>query len=111
LRDFDGVPTRSYDPINEQENEDLRQSLPDNSDETESFNKSLPQHLASNHESVQPSSGMGSYNQPLEISDDDLRKTVRSLNNKQHYAYERINGLKHGSAAYSPEIERNICYT
>ena len=90
LRDFDGVPTRSYDPINEQENEDLRQSLPDDSDETESFNESLPQHLASNPESVQPSSGISSYNQPLEISDDDLRKTVRSLNNKQRYAYDVV---------------------
>ena len=48
LRNFDGVPTCSYDPINDQENEDLRQSLPDNSDETESFNESLPQHLAPN---------------------------------------------------------------
>ncbi|CAB4017809.1 ATP-dependent DNA helicase PIF1 [Paramuricea clavata] len=40
------------------ENEDLRQSLPDDSDETDSFNKSLPQHLTSNPESVQPSSGI-----------------------------------------------------
>ncbi|CAB4001280.1 Hypothetical predicted protein [Paramuricea clavata] len=91
LRNFDGVPTYSYDPINDQENEDLRQSLPDDSDETESFNESLPQHLASNPESVQPSSGISSYNQPLEISDDDLRKTVRSLNNKQRqYAYDVV---------------------
>jgi hypothetical protein len=90
LRNFDGVPTHSYDPINDQENEDLRQSLPDDSDETESFNESLPQHLASNPESVQPSSGICSYNQPLEISDDDLRKTVRSLNNKQRYAYDVV---------------------
>ena len=81
LRKFDGVPTHSYVPINDQENEDLRQSLPDDFDETESFNESLPQHLASNPESVQPSYGISSYNQPLEISDDDLRKTVRSLNN------------------------------
>ncbi|CAB3991532.1 Hypothetical predicted protein [Paramuricea clavata] len=84
----DGVPTHSYDPINQQENEYLRQSLPDDSDETESFNESLPQNLASNPESVQPSSGISSYNRP--ISDDNLRKTVRSLNNKQRYAYERL---------------------
>ena len=68
----------------------MRQSLPDDSDETESFNESLPQHLASNPESVQPSSGISSYNQPLEISDDDLRKTARSLNNKQRYAYDVV---------------------
>ncbi len=90
LRNFDGVPTHSYDPINDQENEDLRQSLPDDCDETESFNEFLPQHLTSNPESVQPSSGISSYNQPLEISDDDLRKTVRSLNNKQRYAYDVV---------------------
>ncbi len=90
LRNFDGVPPHSYDPINDQENEDLRQSLPDDCDETESFNELLPQHLTSNPESVQPSSGISSYNQPLEISDDDLRKTVRSLNNKQHYAYDVV---------------------
>ena len=42
----------------------MRQSLPDDCDETESFNESLPQHLASNPESVQPSSGISSYNQP-----------------------------------------------
>ncbi|CAB4038045.1 ATP-dependent DNA helicase PIF1 [Paramuricea clavata] len=90
LRNFDVVPTHSYDPINDQENEDLQQSLPDDSDETESFNESLPQHLASNPVSVQPSSGISSYNQPLEISDGDLRKTVRSLNNKQRYAYDVV---------------------
>ncbi len=77
LRNFDGVPTHSYDPINDQQNEDSQQSLPDDCDETESFNEFLPQHLTSNPESVQPSSGISSYNQPLEISDDDLRKTVR----------------------------------
>ncbi|CAB3990516.1 Hypothetical predicted protein [Paramuricea clavata] len=65
LRNFNGIPTHSYDPINDQENEDLQQSLPDDSDETESFNESFPQHLASNPESVQPSSGISSYNQPL----------------------------------------------
>ncbi|CAB4007412.1 ATP-dependent DNA helicase PIF1 [Paramuricea clavata] len=90
LRNFDGVPTHSYDPINDQENEDLRQSLPDDSDEIESFNESLPQHLASIPESVQPPSGISSYNQPLAISDDNLRKTVRSLNNKQRYAYDVV---------------------
>jgi hypothetical protein len=90
LRNFDGVPTHSYDPINDQENEDLRQSLPNDSHETDSFNKSLPQHLASNPESVQPSSGIIAYNQPSDVSDDDLRETVRSLNNEQRYTYDQI---------------------
>ena len=69
LRNFDGVPTRSYDPINDQEN---WQRLHDDSDETESYNESLPQHLASNAESVQPSIGIIAYNQPSDITDDDV---------------------------------------
>ena len=76
--------------MNDQENEDLRQKLPEDSDETESFNQSLPQHLAPNPVSVPPSSGICSYNQPSDISDDDLRKTVRSLNKEQRYAYDLV---------------------
>ncbi|CAB3983247.1 Hypothetical predicted protein [Paramuricea clavata] len=71
--DVQEVVQRNKEIFEPDGNEDLRQSLPDDSDETESFNESLPQHLASNPESVQPSSGISSYNQPLEISDDDLR--------------------------------------
>ena len=91
LRNFDGIPTRSFDPINDQENEDIRQRFPDDSDdEVESYNESLPEHLASNPESVQPSAGIIAYNQPSDISDDDLRKTVRSLNNEQRSAYDLV---------------------
>jgi hypothetical protein len=50
----------------------------------------LPQHLTSNPQSVQSSSGIIAYNQPSNISDDDLRETVRSLNNEQRYAYDQI---------------------
>ena len=89
LRNFDGMPTCSFEPINVQENEDVRQSLPDESDETDSFNESLPQHLAPSPESVERS-GISSYNQPSDISDDDLRKTVRSLNNEQRYGYNLV---------------------
>ena len=91
LRNFDGIPTRSFDPINDQENEDIRQRFPDDSDdEVESYNESLPEHLASNPESVQPSAGIIAYNQPSDISNDDLRKTVRSLNNEQRSAYDLV---------------------
>ena len=83
------MPTCSFDPINDQENEDVRQSLRDESDETDSFNESLPQHLAPSPESVERS-GISLYNQPSDISDDDLRKTVRSLNNEQRYAYNLV---------------------
>ncbi len=90
LRNFDGVPAQSYDPLNDQENEDLRQGLPDDSDQTGSFNELLPQHLTPNPESVQPPSGIIAYRQPSNISDDDLRENVRSLNNEQRYAYDQI---------------------
>ena len=82
LQNLDGMPVHSYDPINEQENEDLSQHLPNDLDDSESFNKSLPEHLAPNPESVQQPSGIIVYNQPSEISDDDFRKTLRSLNNE-----------------------------
>ena len=91
LRNFDGVPAQSYDPLNDQENEDLRQDLPpDDSDETDSFNELLPQHLTPNPESVQPSSGVIVYNQPSDISDDDLQEKFRSLNKEQRYVYDKI---------------------
>ena len=91
LRNFDGVPAQSYDPLNDQGNEDLRQDLPpDDSDETDSFNELLPQHLTPNPESVQPSSGVIAYNQPSDISDDDLREKVRSLNKEQRYVYDQV---------------------
>ncbi len=85
LRNFDGVRCHSYDTLNDQENKDIRDRLPNESDETESFNESLPKCLAPNPES--PSSGIIAYNQPSDISDDDLRRAVRSLNNEQRYAY------------------------
>ena len=90
LQNFDGVPANSYDPINDQGNEDLRQRLRNDLDDTGSFNESLPEHLAPNPESVQQPSGIIAYNQPSEISEDDLRKTIRSLNNEQHYAYDCV---------------------
>jgi hypothetical protein len=90
LCNFDGIPTCSYDPINDQENEDVRQRLPNDSDETESYNESLPQHLASSADSVQPPIGIIAHNQTSDISDDDLRKTIRSLNNEQRYAYDLV---------------------
>ena len=90
LRNSDGMPARSYDPINDQENEEMRQRLLNDANEAESFNKSLPQHLEPNPELAQRSSGIISYNQPSDISDDDLRKTVRSLNSEQYYAYDLV---------------------
>ena len=90
LRNFDDIPTRSYDTQNDQENEDLRQNCLNNFDEMESFNESLPQHLAANPASVQPSSGIVAYNPPSDISDDVLRQIVRSLNKEQRYAYDAV---------------------
>ena len=46
--------------------------------------------LEPNPELAQRSSGIISYNEPSDISDDDLRKTVRSLNSEQYYAYDLV---------------------
>jgi hypothetical protein len=77
LRNSDGMPARSYDPINDQENEEMRQRLPNDANEAESFNKSLPQHLEPNPELAQRSSGIISYNQPSDISDTKTCKIIK----------------------------------
>ena len=78
----------SYDQINDQENSELQGEIQDDSLVNEQFNEQLPSHL----EPVQnqhPSPGViTSYNQPTEISDDILHKTVRLLNIEQRHAYE-----------------------
>ena len=63
----------------------------DDSASGESFNEQLPSHLASSSQSDQRATqGITMHNQPLEISDDKLREAVRSLNNRQRYAYDII---------------------
>ena len=74
----------SYDPINDQENEELQSEMQDVSFPNEAFNEQLLSHLdpAQSNQHTSPGA-ITSYNRPTEISDDILRETVRSLNIEQ----------------------------
>jgi hypothetical protein len=82
--------TYSFDSMNDQENSDLQDEAPNISDPRESFNKQQPSDLDPT-QSNQHSSGTITYhNQTSEISDDELRRSVRSLNSEQRYAYDIV---------------------
>jgi hypothetical protein len=91
MRNNEGNIVHSYDSINDQENSDLRDETPNVSDINESFNEQQqPSHLDPT-QSNQHSSGTITYhNQPSEISDDELRQSVRSLNPEQRCAYDMV---------------------
>lgn len=82
----------SYDAINDQENEDLLSQIQQNSDDEESFNNQQSEHLGPQTISDEQFSGGGisAYTQLLDISDDDLRQSVRSLNIQQRQAYNIV---------------------
>ena len=83
----------SYDAINNQENDDLQSQIQnDSNDSKESFNNQISDHLAPSTE-LQPAGEITTYNQPLEISNDDLWKPVRSLNTQQCKAYDKIKSM------------------
>ena len=84
--------THSYEAIDDQENEDLLSQIQDNSSDEESFNNQPSEHLGPQTISDEQSSGGGisAYTQPLHISDDDLRQSVRSLNTQQGQAYNIV---------------------
>ena len=85
-----GKNIHSYDSINDQENADLQEELPNDQDPNELFNEQQPLDLDP-MQSNEPSMGTISYhNQPSEITDDDLRQSVRSLNPEQRYAYNIV---------------------
>ena len=80
----------SFDCMNDQENSDVQDELPHDSDPKESFNEQQPGDLDPT-QSNQPSTGTITYhNQPSEISDDELRRSVRSLNAEQRCAYDIV---------------------
>lgn len=92
LRNNNFSTIHSYDAINDQENEDLQSQIQDNSNHDESFNTQPSEHLSPQTISQQqnPGGAITTYIQPLEISDDDLRQNVRSLNSEQRYAYNKV---------------------
>ena len=56
------------------------------------FNEQVPSELAANSQTTENHGPLevAMYNQPTEISDDQLRKSVRSLNKMQRKAYNRV---------------------
>ena len=93
LRNNPGSNVHSYDSMNDQENADLQHEIQNDSVEIseESFNEQLPHHLAEQSDCSQnESSGITFHAQPSEISDDELHRTIRMLNNRQRYAYNSV---------------------
>ena len=84
VRDF-----QSYDPINDQENDDLTTEAINNIDDE--CDNDLPEELVSlPSETNQTSAGISTFNQPSAIRDEELRDAVRSLNVKQRITYDVV---------------------
>ena len=82
----------SYDAMNDQENDDIQTQLEKQSNTAEgSFNEQIPSHLSSTPESNnhQPSL-ISRYTQPCDMTDDELRHSVRSLNKRQRYTFNHV---------------------
>ena len=112
VRNNQGNIIHSYDSLNDQENEDLHSEMQDDSMPEESFNEQLPLHLASTSDQTEQHSTLGitTHNQPTQISDDELRQCVRSLNKRQRYAYDIVltwcrNKLKNMNSLKPEELE------
>ena len=91
LRNNHSTVTHSYDPINDQENIEI-QPVDDESSPDEVFNEQLPLQLAVNSQTTANlgPSAVTMHNQLTEISDDQLHESVRSINNMQCKAYDKV---------------------
>ena len=57
----------------------------------EYFNEQAPEHLGDSvHSRERSNAVIVAHTQPSEISDDELRKSVRSLNSKQQFVYDTV---------------------
>ena len=78
----------SYDSMNDQENDDIHCQLQDQSNPEESFNEQLPSQLSQTPESNNhQASAISRYTQPSDMTDDELRHSVRSLNKRQRCTF------------------------
>lgn len=83
LRNNQGDIIHSYDSSGAQENADIQLEIQESLPE-ESFNEKQPSHLGdSSQTELHGQTGISMHHQPAEISDDQLRQSVRSLNEKQ----------------------------
>ena len=89
LRENQVRDVQSYDPINDQENDDLsREAMNSIDDECDD---DFPGEVVSlPPQSGQTFAGIATYNQPSAIRDDELRDAVRSLNVKQRITYDVV---------------------
>ena len=76
------------------------------------FNEQVLSELAANPQTTEnhSPSAITMYNQPREISDDQLRQSIRSLNNMQCKAYNRVlswirNKMKNLNSLKSQNVE------
>ena len=90
LRNNENGIIHSYDSFGDQKNADIQLEAADESLE-ESFNEQQPLHLGGSSQTEQHGqTGISVHHQPAEISDDQLRESVRSLNEKQRQAYDIV---------------------
>lgn len=89
LRNNDGL-IHSYDSMNDQENDDLQSQIVDESND-ESFHEQLPSHLSLSSDSDRhESQAISRYVVVSDITDDELRGSVRSLNSRQRHTYNYV---------------------
>lgn len=112
LRNNHGTVIHLYDAINDQENAEVQLEFQDESSADEIFNEQVPSQLAANSQTTENHrpSAIAMYNQPKEISDDQLCQSVRSLNNMQCKAYNRVlswtrNKMKNLNCLKSQNVE------
>ena len=87
LRENEGNRMESYDVINDQENADVQEEIGDNPLPDEYFYQQSPSHFDQT-QSENTGIAITFHNQLTQVSDDNLRHDVRSLNPEQRCAYD-----------------------
>ena len=90
MRNNPGKNVHSFDCMNDQENSDLQDKLTNDLVPNESFTEQQPSDLDPTQSNEPSTSTITYHNQPSEISDDELCKSVRSLDQKQRFAYDIV---------------------
>ena len=91
LRNNNGNVIHSFDCINDQENEDIQLDAEEEQSE-DCFNEQLPSHFDVQCQSTKNKNRMSLiiHNQPSEVSDDELRESVRLLTSEQREAFDVV---------------------
>ena len=79
----------SYDALNDQENDDFTSQVRD-SEDNDQFDQHSDEQLLTVAETCETSNRIACYNQPTAITDESLRESVRSLNEKQRFTYDFV---------------------